>query len=55
MNRRILIGNSVLISGTATGARYLADTDEVIKTFIGRANFFQGFTVGSMAMAGQYR
>ncbi len=43
-----------VVSGSATGKRYTASLNGVIKTFGGGASYFPGDSAGSMATGGQY-
>ncbi|WP_205717116.1 hypothetical protein [Afipia massiliensis] len=49
-----ITNTNVTYSGSATGARYTANSNAVINTNGGGANFFPGSVAGSAATGGQY-
>ncbi len=49
-----ITNTNVIYSGSATGARYAANSNAVINTNGGGANFFPGSVAGSAATGGQY-
>jgi hypothetical protein len=46
--------SKVAFAGSATGVRYSGDTNAVIKTAGGGANFFPGSSAGSVSTGAQY-
>lgn len=48
------VNGSLIVTGTATGARYSVNTNGAIVTFTGNVNLLPGSTAGTTATGGQY-